>query len=58
MKQLGQSDLSAHAWVFGENKRVVRLRMGASDYLLNADEAFGLATELVQAVDQLKAGAQ
>jgi hypothetical protein len=55
MKMLGQGDLRARAWVFADNNRLVRLRIGASDYLLDHQEVVALAAELVTAADQIKA---
>jgi hypothetical protein len=52
VKLLAQRQLRARAWPFADNPQLVRLRIGTIDYVLNHEEATGLADELVTAVDQ------
>jgi hypothetical protein len=53
MKQMSSRDLRARAWSFrADNRQLVRLRLGASDYLMTDAEATALSAELLAAVRQ------
>jgi hypothetical protein len=55
MRQLGQQQLTARAWAFSGTPGPIRLRIGSHDFSLERSEAIELATQLVEAVDQIKA---
>jgi hypothetical protein len=58
MKQLGQQQLTARAWAFSGTPGPIRLRIGSHDFALDRAEAVELASQLVDAADQLHEAAQ